>query len=239
MMQKKSEDAVSPVIGVMLLLVVTIIIAAVVAVFASGVGTDAETAPTTVLDVTDITDYGESSMKEPRYSFSAVDYKNEFGKDSIKTVQITNTEGKKKLRWTYADTGEYLFDTNDKGEDDYTKPQSPNVEKYVVTNGWYPVTLTLNSVAGDVLDLSKLSVKVYNSKGKAVAEIHQNALSGTISPGDTMTLTLDEIYDETLNSNKDKYNTVRPTVVTKATVEVIVLYGEHVVVSKELKVTKG
>ena len=35
---KKKEDAVSPVIGVMLMLVVTIVIAAVVAAFASGMG---------------------------------------------------------------------------------------------------------------------------------------------------------------------------------------------------------
>lgn len=54
MIQKKSEDAVSPVIGVMLLLVVTIVIAAVVAVFASGVGADTEPAPVTVVDITNI-----------------------------------------------------------------------------------------------------------------------------------------------------------------------------------------
>ena len=53
MIRKKSEDAVSPVIGVMLMLVVTIIIAAVVAVFASGVGGEIEPVPTTVLDVID------------------------------------------------------------------------------------------------------------------------------------------------------------------------------------------
>ena len=51
MIQTKSEDAVSPVIGVMLMLVVTIIIAAVVAAFAGGVGADAEPAPVTVLNV--------------------------------------------------------------------------------------------------------------------------------------------------------------------------------------------
>ena len=37
--KRKNEDAVSPVVGVMLMLVVTIIIAAVVAVFASGMAT--------------------------------------------------------------------------------------------------------------------------------------------------------------------------------------------------------
>ena len=47
----KKEDAVSPVIGVMLMLVVTIVIAAVVAAFASGLGGDVEAAPTAILDI--------------------------------------------------------------------------------------------------------------------------------------------------------------------------------------------
>ena len=49
---KKKEDAVSPVIGVMLMLVVTIVIAAVVAAFAGGLGSDVEMAPTAALDIT-------------------------------------------------------------------------------------------------------------------------------------------------------------------------------------------
>ena len=48
---KKKEDAVSPVIGVMLMLVVTIVIAAVVAAFAGGLGSDVEMAPTAALDI--------------------------------------------------------------------------------------------------------------------------------------------------------------------------------------------
>ena len=52
MKKSNKEDAVSPVIGVMLMLVVTIVIAAVVAAFASGLGTDMESAPTVVLDAT-------------------------------------------------------------------------------------------------------------------------------------------------------------------------------------------
>ena len=47
----KKEDAVSPVIGVMLMLVVTIVIAAVVAAFAGGLATETESAPVAVLDV--------------------------------------------------------------------------------------------------------------------------------------------------------------------------------------------
>ena len=50
-MQKKSDDAVSPVIGVMLMLVVTIVIAGVIAAFGTGMTTDMEPAPNVVLDV--------------------------------------------------------------------------------------------------------------------------------------------------------------------------------------------
>ena len=45
MKYEHKEDAVSPVVGVMLMLVVTIIIAAVVAVFASGIATDSSSTP--------------------------------------------------------------------------------------------------------------------------------------------------------------------------------------------------
>lgn len=51
MKKSNKEDAVSPVIGVMLMLVVTIIIAAVVMTFASDTTADIETAPIAVLDV--------------------------------------------------------------------------------------------------------------------------------------------------------------------------------------------
>ncbi len=47
----RNEDAVSPVVGVMLMLVVTIIIAAVVSGFASGIGATSQAAPATSLGV--------------------------------------------------------------------------------------------------------------------------------------------------------------------------------------------
>ncbi|MCZ0861750.1 type IV pilin N-terminal domain-containing protein [Methanocorpusculum vombati] len=47
----KNQDAVSPVVGVMLMLVVTIIIAAVVSSFASGLGTTSEAAPAVSLGI--------------------------------------------------------------------------------------------------------------------------------------------------------------------------------------------
>ena len=51
MKKSNKEDGVSPVVGVMLMLVVTIVIAAVVAAFASDTTTDIEAAPIAVLDV--------------------------------------------------------------------------------------------------------------------------------------------------------------------------------------------
>ena len=50
-MQKKSDDAVSPVIGVMLMLVITIVVAGVIAVFGTGMAGNTETAPNVVLDI--------------------------------------------------------------------------------------------------------------------------------------------------------------------------------------------
>lgn len=49
---KKSEDAISPVIGVMLMLVVTIVIAAVVVAVSTGMVTETKTAPNAVFEVT-------------------------------------------------------------------------------------------------------------------------------------------------------------------------------------------
>jgi archaeal type IV pilus assembly protein PilA len=51
MKRKNGEDAVSPVVGVMLMLVVTIIIAAVVSGFAGGLMTDQKKSPTIAMDI--------------------------------------------------------------------------------------------------------------------------------------------------------------------------------------------
>jgi hypothetical protein len=55
--ERLSDDAVSPVIGVMLMLVVTIIIAAIVSSFAGGLGSSTEAAPTVAFTV----DYSKSN----------------------------------------------------------------------------------------------------------------------------------------------------------------------------------
>ena len=58
MIQKKSDDAVSPVIGVMLMLVITVVIAGVVSVFGVGMAGDTEPAPTVILDVKILSNFG-------------------------------------------------------------------------------------------------------------------------------------------------------------------------------------
>ena len=55
-MIQKNDDAVSPVVGVMLMLVITIVIAAVVSAFAGGVLTDVEAPPQVTFSVTGVID---------------------------------------------------------------------------------------------------------------------------------------------------------------------------------------
>ena len=59
------EDAVSPVVGVMLMLVVTIVIAAVVAAFATGLGTTTEPAPVSILT---LDNYEMKSVDQSKYT---------------------------------------------------------------------------------------------------------------------------------------------------------------------------
>ena len=49
MTRKKSDDAISPVVGVMLMLVVTIVLVAVIATFSTGLAAEAEPAPSVML----------------------------------------------------------------------------------------------------------------------------------------------------------------------------------------------
>ena len=58
MKQKKSDDAVSPVIGVMLMIVITVVIAGVIAAFGTGMTGNVEAAPNVMLDVKIISNFG-------------------------------------------------------------------------------------------------------------------------------------------------------------------------------------
>lgn len=69
MKQQRKDDAVSPVIGVMLMLVVTIIIAAVITGFATDLSADTSSTPMALFD----TDYLEMGKAGASGSFSIVD----------------------------------------------------------------------------------------------------------------------------------------------------------------------
>lgn len=82
----KKNDAVSPVVGVMLMLVVTIIIAAVVAVFASGVVTNQEPAANTVIKLDDykvgtLSYVGDYTVTPATYTYTPNSFVYKFDKD--------------------------------------------------------------------------------------------------------------------------------------------------------------
>lgn len=218
-MRKKTDDAVSPVIGVMLMLVVTIVIAAVVAVFASGVGTDAEPAPAAVLTVVDI----------------------EGG--NAQTIVTTGTHKKSTefRTWWRGNTDEFKSQYND-DSDFYLRTlgiaiyEQRGYDEYLVgydlskdANGWIvpidegyvsggePGSITIKSNGGDALELAKLSVKISDKSGNLLAESVSSATSDTLTTGGTHTFEL----SKTLSEKK---------------VNVVILYGEkHVILDKEVE----
>ena len=95
-LKERNEDAVSPVIGVMLMLVVTIVIAAVVAAFAGGLATETEATPVAVLDADVYTDEviirhlsGDNLQKDE----TAVKVQSLDGKTTYATISQIGTSG--------------------------------------------------------------------------------------------------------------------------------------------------
>lgn len=85
MTRKKSDDAVSPVMGVMLMLVVTVVIAGVISIFATGMVADTEPAPVAKLDVEIISDQSIRGMA------SKTSYDSNSG--TVPTLHITHVSG--------------------------------------------------------------------------------------------------------------------------------------------------
>ena len=147
--QKKAnkEDAVSPVIGVMLMLVVTIVIAALVAVFSSGVVGSTDPAPNTLLK-----------------------------------ASVDSAEG----------------------------------------------TVYITSISGDKIDLSKVTVAVYNGAGEELAEYHSptkaNGVGSMLESGNT------------LDIKKGAGSSVSPDVEPGELVSVVVTYGTYVLFDEEVRV---
>jgi len=243
MIRTKSEDAVSPVIGVMLMLVVTIIIAAVVAAFASGVGADAEPAPVTVVDVIGIYDGYESEgewawqLNDAGYSFL----------DSAET-KPGNAEGTI-VDENSPDYTHILFvDSNGNviaKQDTVNYITEPVSEEFRDTYFEYkqndPETIeedaiTLSCLHGDSLDLSKVSIRItYNKPNlndyiEQVFEIQSGTYSGSLSAGETKKLKLGQ------NTNDD----LDKAITQPNNVDVTVFYGDYVIATEEnLKVIRG
>ena len=227
----------SPVIGVMLLLVVTIVIAAVVAAFAGGVGSEVDVRPTTVLDVTDISDgYTEEVQKvknkhtNQRQWYLADENGNEvFTQDDAyarayyddptnkegtiyaKKVFIVKPDGTKQIGTAYEPWG------NSELSAQYL--EITTTEKTVTEH-----TVTLSSLHGDSLDLSKISIQVIFKDWRGneyTIETPQNSFTGTLSPGDIQRINLNEA-----DPNISK-------VAVGNTVDVVVYYGDYIIAEEE------
>ena len=241
MIRKKSEDAASPVIGVMLMLVVTIIIAAVVAAFAGGIGSNAEPTPTTVVDVVSISDgymeAGDIKLNTASYNIGAnyyIAYDEEWNQ-----VPNKNSDGAYYMVFYDKDNPDikYAMKTHDgppnkwdPSKTDWSsyKPYNGNqelFEKYMTIpyNFKNEPTVTLSCLHGDSLDLSKVSIQVISTIKGTTIEIPQKTFSGVLSVGDTINLKL--------GSSIGGQGSI---------VDVIVLYGNHKIATEEqMKITRG
>jgi len=112
-----NEDAVSPVIGIMLMIVVTVIIAAVVTMFATGVVSTAEKAPNVVLDVN-----FESAHLDVKsgYTYPVMELRYVSGDIPLDTSKMTIAS-----KWT--DTDGYLYSWVYDGTQTTESGQSPLV----------------------------------------------------------------------------------------------------------------
>ena len=214
MIQKKSEDAVSPVIGVMLLLVVTIVLATIVAAFAGGFGTEAEPMPATAVDVVGLSG-GYYEMQEIVTITGNIAQRNVRVEDGIRYAYyyaIVDGEQIEYARKNYAtQKNEKVGDRTDLHEK-YLNIETTSV---LVED----IGVTLSCLHGDSLDLSKVSIQIYRG-GNLVSETPKNTYSGTLSPGDRETLRT--------GANLD----------TGFVYDVIVYYGSHKIADVEkLKVT--
>ena len=243
MIRTKSEDAVSPVIGVMLLLVVTVVIAAVVAAFAGGIGVDAEPVPSTVVDVVSISDgyYEQIGDKLNTDTYPDLDINDYYAYDAewnqFEESSKSSADAFYRVYY-YKITGEKIAIRTHDGPPKSWAPDKPtwssfkpyqgNValfEQYVVAELDFKSepTVTLSCLHGDSLDLSKVSIQVTSIKGTTV-EIPQKTFSGLLSVGDTVTLKL----GSDIGGNQGSI------------VDVVVLYGNHKIATKEqMKITRG
>ncbi|HJJ42436.1 MAG TPA: type IV pilin N-terminal domain-containing protein [Methanocorpusculum sp.] len=224
---EKKESAVSPVVGVMLMLVVTIIIAAVVSAFAGGLVTSAEKAPIASLETKIAVNVGWDGNPEP---ILAITHLSGDPIDTSKTKLVTS--------WTNRTTGEVNYretvglpysktakeyesgstvnldlskaNVNNSAGTKYQEPYfvvpgvmpTANTTEYPVPSLWYG-KFTLR--AGDVMkSMSSLSTgEYYNPDGYNDYSVIKNAMQ--LTSKDIVTVQLIDIPSGNLIYDKAVY----------------------------------
>ena len=136
---ERPEDAVSPVVGVMLLLVVTVIIAAVVATFASGLVSTQQAAPTVAADVEILSaDTYKVSSSVGKFEMKIVAVSDDVPTKDLKLVTKYVVNNKISGNVTYGKVINTKYTTSS-GTYEYASPLGfgPGVQGQVVTSGTY------------------------------------------------------------------------------------------------------
>lgn len=211
--RNRSEEAVSPVVGVMLMLVVTIIIAAVVSSFAGGLATSTEKAPNAVLDVKIYEQYTNALPYMGTYNYPSFQIKM-LGGETLDTSKMklkfswTNTTSGDECNSTYSGDGTFKYTSYYSGEHDMPAmailQTSGNI--YDQPSNWFGNVTIAN---GDVLQSMGL-YSAYTNSGENPLPLEKDE-SFKIIFGDDYT-----------------------SVIKGTPIHVVIMYNEHVVFDKEV-----
>lgn len=192
------EDAVSPVVGVMLMIVVTVVIAAVVISFSGGLAADVEKAPNAVLDVQywPLLSSAAGGMPYDSPSFRLLYLTGDTNLDTAKMTIVSSwvgTDGKQYSHTfsgsDYADTG-YVF--ND-GMRDWTPFMMRNTDNrwsnYEVDSSWGKYVLS----PGDMM-ITNSNLAMYRSDMSCGVSVILGSNYETISKGTEIDITI--TYDD-------------------------------------------
>ena len=163
--EKKLDDAVSPVIGIMLMLVVTLIIAAVIGVFASGVTDTTSSVPSAVIK---IQDYG---------------YENQYGGATITSVTFRHMSGDSidlndlaiETEWDYAlnfhtdIANNEEWKLNDVNEDGLWNSGEYLIYTFNENNGRYSAGFAAYSIL--ITGAEIVDVRVATASGKTICDL--------------------------------------------------------------------
>lgn len=191
MIVKKSDDAVSPVIGVMLMLVVTVVIGAAVTIFATGVVGETEAAPVAVLDVKIYTNYpalyhaGKPKVCGPDLHITHV------SGDNVDTKDI-----ELRFSWTHKDgSGKDCSHYSAHSAEGMTEYLSSNTGSWIQTADWMGSAGI--KAAGD-RRYQALYVKMSGGSGNEFLDHYFGEV--TLTPGMKLTASADWLSSSTTNT---------------------------------------